>query len=93
MVNDIKPVIRNGALFFVLNYVRFRTLMRFKGISPDAYIAKYLPYQKMYLRYLMTGKKVQSEIITMSKAELCAKNDDITLLKEIDFSQKDIGGC
>ena len=37
----------------------------------------------------MTGKKVQPEIITMSKAELCAKNDDITLLKEIDFSQKD----
>lgn len=39
--------------------------------------------------YLMTGKEVQPEIITMSKAELCAKNDDITLLKEIDFSQKD----
>ena len=39
--------------------------------------------------YLMTGKKVLPEIITMSKAELCAKNDDITLLKEIDFSQKD----
>lgn len=33
--------------------------------------------------YLMTGKEVQPEIITMSKAELCAKNDDITLLKEI----------
>ena len=39
--------------------------------------------------YLMTGKEVQPEIITMSKAELCAKNDDVTLLKEIDFSQKD----
>ena len=39
--------------------------------------------------YLMTGKEVQPEIITMSKAELCAKNDDVTLLKVIDFSQKD----
>ena len=39
--------------------------------------------------YLMTGKEVQPEIITMSKAELCAKNDDITLLKDIDFTQKD----
>lgn len=39
--------------------------------------------------YLMTGKEMQPEIITISKAELCAKNDDITLLKEIDFSQKD----
>ena len=39
--------------------------------------------------YLMTGKAVQPEIITMSKAELCAKNDDVTLLKEIDFAQKD----
>ena len=39
--------------------------------------------------YLMTGKEVQPEIITISKAEMCAKNDDITLLKEIDFLQKD----
>lgn len=39
--------------------------------------------------YLMIGKEVQPEIITMSKAELCAKNDDVTLLKELDFSQKD----
>ena len=39
--------------------------------------------------YLMTGKAVQPEIITMSKAELCAKNDDVILLKEIDFAQKD----
>ena len=39
--------------------------------------------------YLMTGKEVQPEIITMSKAELCAKNDDVTLLKDIDFTQKD----
>lgn len=39
--------------------------------------------------YLMTGKEMQPEIITISKAELCAKNDDATLLKDIDFSQKD----
>ena len=39
--------------------------------------------------YLMIGKEVQPEIIIMSKAELCAKNDDVTLLKELDFSQKD----
>lgn len=26
--------------------------------------------------YIMTGKKVEPEIITMSKIELCAKNDD-----------------
>lgn len=62
-VNDIKPIIRNGALFFVLNYIRFRILMRFKGIGPDAYIAKYLPYQKMYLRYLMTGKICNRDLL------------------------------
>lgn len=39
--------------------------------------------------YLMTGKEPEAVIITMSKAELCAKNDDVTLLKEIDFAQKD----
>ena len=39
--------------------------------------------------YLMTGKEMQPEIITISKAELCAKNDDVTLLKDIDFTQKD----
>ena len=41
------------------------------------------------LDYLMTGKKMQPEIITMSKAELCAKNDDVTLLKDINYQQKD----
>lgn len=39
--------------------------------------------------YLMTGKEMQPEIITISKAELCAKNDDVTLLKDIDFTKKD----
>lgn len=42
--------------------------------------------------YLMTGKEVQPKIITMSKAELCAKNDDVTLLKEIGFDVADFRG-
>lgn len=33
--------------------------------------------------YLMTGKETEPEIITMSKIELCAKNDDISMLEEI----------
>lgn len=31
--------------------------------------------------YIMTGKKVEPEIITMSKIELCAKNDDVALFE------------
>ena len=41
------------------------------------------------LDYLMTGKEVQPQIMTISKAELCAKNDDVALLKEINYQQKD----
>lgn len=33
--------------------------------------------------YLMTGKETEPEIITMSKIELCAKNDDVSMLEEI----------
>lgn len=33
--------------------------------------------------YIMTGKKVEPEIITMSKIELCAKNDDVALFESL----------
>lgn len=33
--------------------------------------------------YLMTGKKVEPEIITISKIELCAKNDDVALFESL----------
>lgn len=33
--------------------------------------------------YIMTGKETEPEIITMSKIELCAKNDDVSMLEEI----------
>ncbi len=39
--------------------------------------------------YLMTGKDTEPIVITMSKAELCAKNDDVTLLKGLNYAQKD----
>ncbi len=39
--------------------------------------------------YIMTGKVQAKEVITMSKAELCAKNDDISLLKGINADHKD----
>ncbi len=39
--------------------------------------------------YLMTGQAPEKEIITMSKAELCAKNDDPSLLEGIDLQHKD----
>lgn len=33
--------------------------------------------------YLMTGKTAEKEIIIISKAELCAKKDDVTLAEEV----------
>lgn len=42
--------------------------------------------------YLMTGKKAEPEIITMSKAELCAKNDDVSLVKDINLTTTDENG-
>ena len=35
--------------------------------------------------YLMTGKKTEPEIITMSKIELCAKNDDVELFETLSY--------
>ena len=35
--------------------------------------------------YLMTGKAPETEIIVMSKVELCAKNDDVKLFGFIDY--------
>ena len=42
--------------------------------------------------YLMTGKKAEPQVITMSKAELCAKNDDPELLRDINITTKDENG-
>ena len=42
--------------------------------------------------YIMTGKKVEPEIIAMSKAELCAKNDDVSLVKDINLTTTDENG-
>lgn len=42
--------------------------------------------------YLMTGKKPEPEIITMSKIELCAKNDDVKLLGDINTQVRDENG-
>ncbi len=42
--------------------------------------------------YLMTGKEIEEKIVTMSRAELCAKKDDISMVKEIDAGHKDENG-
>lgn len=42
--------------------------------------------------YIMTGKKVEPEIITMSKIELCAKKDDPALLANFGANSKDENG-
>ncbi len=39
--------------------------------------------------YLMTGKSPEKEVITMSKAEYCAKTDDVSLVKDINVNQTD----
>lgn len=42
--------------------------------------------------FLMTGKKVEPEIIAISKAELCAKNDDTSLVNDINLTTTDENG-
>lgn len=39
--------------------------------------------------YLMTGKEQEKEIVTISKAELCAKTDDVSLAEEVKDLTKD----
>lgn len=43
------------------------------------------------LDYLLTGKEPDKEVLIISKMELCAKNDDPSMLKEI-FSDRDENG-
>ena len=42
--------------------------------------------------YLMTGKVPEKEIVVISKAELCAKTDDPSLLSDINVTTKDENG-
>lgn len=42
--------------------------------------------------YLMTGKTLEPQVIAMSKAELCAKENNPALVKEIDCTHKDENG-
>lgn len=42
--------------------------------------------------YIMTGKNTEEKIIAMSKIELCAKNDDISLLGDFCASTRDETG-
>lgn len=42
------------------------------------------------LDYLMTGKEVEEKIITMSKLELCAKQDNPNILKDFSYSSAHI---
>ena len=42
--------------------------------------------------YLMTGKAPETEVIVISKAELCAKNDDVAMLDSINVDTKDEKG-
>ena len=42
--------------------------------------------------YLMTGKKAEPQVVTMSKAELCAKNNKPAMVKEIDCMHRDENG-
>jgi len=42
--------------------------------------------------YLMTGKAPETEVIVISKVELCAKNDDVAMLDSINVDTKDEKG-
>ncbi len=42
--------------------------------------------------YILTGKRTEPEIVNISKIELCAKNDDVTLLDGINCRFKDENG-
>lgn len=42
--------------------------------------------------YLMTGKAPKKEIVTISRVELCAKYDDVTMLNNIQPDLKDENG-
>lgn len=69
-----------------------KTVSKWENESGNPDLAIFPEIAKIFdvtVDYLMTGKTIEPKIITISKAELCAKNDDISLLEDIDFAQKD----
>ena len=63
MENGYAPLIRNGALFFVLVYIKFIFTMYFKGMNTTAYKEKYKQYFKLYLHMLLTRKYEYSDLV------------------------------
>ena len=58
------------------------------GDPSIAYFPKLAELFNVTIDYLMTGKEQESKIVTISKLELCAKNDDVELFKELYKSRK-----
>ena len=63
MDNGYVPLVRNGALFFILVYLKFKATMLIKKIDTSTYTEKYKPYFKVYLRMLLTGKYNHNDLI------------------------------
>ena len=60
---DCPQVVRNGALFFVLVYIKFKITMFLQRMDTSAYTEKYKPYFKIYLRMLLTKKYNHNDMI------------------------------
>lgn len=54
-----------------------------KGDPSIEFLPKLAELFSVTIDYLMTGKEQEAKIVTISKLELCAKNDDVELFKEL----------
>lgn len=63
MENNYIPLIRNGAIFFVLVYIKIKVTMLLKGLNTKTYNQKYSQYFRMYLSMVFTGKYKYNELV------------------------------
>ena len=67
---DSRELCRNGALSFVLVYMRSRIAMSMKGMDQKAFRREYSQYQRMYLHMLLTRRYRHSSLLDREQKPL-----------------------
>ena len=69
--HKFQPIFRNGAIFFILVYIRFKAAMIAVNLDQSKFNEKYRPYFKMYLRMYIMHNRRGEELIFRPREPLC----------------------
>ena len=69
--HKFQPIFRNGVIFFILVYIRFKVAMTIRNLDQTKFNEKYRPYFKMYLRMFITHNYGNADLIFRHRKSLC----------------------